>query len=232
MAADAVHAAALRTTADPLRGGFNPPIRELFEHSAPATRGGVSLMRTALTRMGFTDGLHRRASPMAFTSHSADTDGMTSSSPPPPPPPPPPRRMPRAETTGSAGSTSSTTSSTTVALKKSVAVAGRVKGVFLIVTLLILFAATFFIAPLLGATFEREGLKISGWPGLFFTHPWIVLPLSLPALASAVALIRGVKRPIFWIMVSTALLVPPTAFVLLGVVGGWMQLLDSAMNLR
>ena len=168
---------------------------------------------------------------MVFTSHSADTDGMTTS-PPPPPPPPPPRRMPRVETTGSAGSTSSTTSSTTVALKKSVAVAGRVKGVFLIVTILILFAATFFIAPLLGATFEREGLKIGGWPGLFFTHPWIVLPLSLPALASAVALIRGVKRPIFWIMVSTALLVPPTAFVLLGVVGGWMQLLDSAMNLR
>ena len=165
---------------------------------------------------------------MAFTSHSADTDGMTSSSPPPPPPPPPPRSMPRAETSGRVV----TPSATTAALKKSVAVAGRVKGVFLIVTLLILFAATFFIAPLLGATFEREGLKISGWPGLFFTHPWIVLPLSLPALASAVALIRGVKRPIFWIMVSTALLVPPTAFVLLGVVGGWMQLLDSAMNLR
>jgi hypothetical protein len=163
---------------------------------------------------------------MVFTQHSADTDSMTSPS--TPPPPPPPRRPLRDDNFGRVG----TASSTTAALKKSVVVAGRVKGVFLIVTILVLLAATFFIAPFLGATFEREGLKISGWPGLFFTHPWIVLPLSLPALASAVALLRGVKRPIFWIMVSTVLLVPPTAFVLLGVVGGWMQLLDSAMNLR
>jgi hypothetical protein len=49
--------------ADPSCGDFNAPIRELFEHSAPATRGGVSLMRSALKLMtsltAFTDGLHR-----------------------------------------------------------------------------------------------------------------------------------------------------------------------------
>lgn len=151
--------------------------------------------------------------------------------PPPPPPPPPPRHFDRGGSVGSNSSTG-TPSATTQALKRSVAVAGRVKGGFLLVTLLMLFAATFFIAPLLGATFEREGIKVDGWPGLFFSHPWIVLPLALPAAASAIALVRGVKRPIFWMMMSTVFLVPPTAFVLMGVVGGWMQLLDQAMNLR
>jgi hypothetical protein len=52
-------AARLRMAADPSRGGFNAPIPKWFEHSAPATRGGVSLMSTALTRMGITDDLHR-----------------------------------------------------------------------------------------------------------------------------------------------------------------------------
>jgi hypothetical protein len=49
--------------ADPSCGDFNAPIRELFEHSAPATRGGVSLVRAALklmtSLMAFTDGLHQ-----------------------------------------------------------------------------------------------------------------------------------------------------------------------------
>lgn len=119
-----------------------------------------------------------------------------------------------------------------VALRKTVAVAGRVKGIFLIVTLLVLYAATFFIAPLLGSTFEREGLKIDGLPGLFFSHPWLVLPMSLPAVIAAIALVRGVRRPFLWMGISTVFLLLPTAFVLVGVVGGWMQLLDSAMGGR
>ncbi|MCE2884302.1 MAG: tRNA epoxyqueuosine(34) reductase QueG [Planctomycetaceae bacterium] len=80
-----------------------------------------------------------------------------------------------------------------IALGKTVAVAGRVKGIFLIVTLLVLYAAAFFIAPVLGGTFAREGLKVDGLPGLFFSQPWLVLPLSLPAVITAIALV-GVTR--------------------------------------
>lgn len=155
---------------------------------------------------------------MAFPVDRADTPSMTL----PPPPPPPPR--PSRPSTDAAPMAQ--------ALRKGVAVAGRVKGVFLLVTLLVLLAATFFIAPLLGATFEREGFKVDGWPGLFFSHPWLVLPLSLPGAISAVALVRGVRRPMLWMALSTVFLLIPTAFVLMGVLGGWMQLLDRAMGGR
>ena len=179
---------------------------------------------------------------MAIDAVCADTGEV--STPPPPPPPPPPRRVHREHQSRSGGSvaggsaageTAGATPADTpaaVALRKTVAVAGRVKGIFLIVTLLVLFAATFFIAPLLGSTFEREGLKIDGLPGLFFSHPWLVLPMSLPAVIVAIALVRGVRRPFLWMGVSTVFLLLPTAFVLVGVVGGWMQLLDSAMGGR
>ncbi|MFM7261958.1 MAG: hypothetical protein ACKO3W_15315 [bacterium] len=161
--------------------------------------------------------------------------------PPPPPPPPPPSRRPRRDGSSQigggtsanlAGGLASGSTPAAAAFRKTVAVAGRVKGVFLIITLLVLYAAAFFIAPLLGATFEREGLKVDGVPGLFFSQPWIVLPLSIPAVITAIALVRGVRRPFRWMSVSTVFLLIPTAFVLAGVLGGWMQLLDRAMGGR
>jgi hypothetical protein len=173
---------------------------------------------------------------MADDRDCADTETV----PTPPPPPPPPRGPRRDVSSTAAGPTASPLADgiaagatpAAVALRKTVAVAGRVKGIFLIVTLLVLYAATFFIAPVLGGTFEREGLKVNGIPGLLFSHPWLVLPMSLPALIAAIALVRGVRRPFLWMAVSTVFLLLPTFFVLAGVVGGWMQLLDSAMGGR
>jgi hypothetical protein len=176
---------------------------------------------------------HRR--PHGTDADCADTEGV-STPPPPPPPPPPPRPIKReraSQLSGSpAGGPAAGATPAAIALGKTVAVAGRVKGIFLIVTLLVLYAAAFFIAPVLGGTFAREGLKVDGLPGLFFSQPWLVLPLSLPAVITAIALVRGVRRPFLWMGVSTVFLLLPTAFVLVGVVGGWMQLLDSAMGGR
>lgn len=126
-------------------------------------------------------------------------------------PPPPPRRSASG-------------------FQKGMVIAGRVKGVFLLVTTLALVAASVLIAPWIRKPLVEQGIEPTGLTAAYLDMPWLALLLSLPALATCVPLLRGAARPVFWMTVSTLLLVPPLGFFLWGAVGALASIYEKALD--
>lgn len=108
---------------------------------------------------------------------------------------------------------------------------GRVKGVALIATAIVLSAAALFIAAMLRKTLAEEGIEPSGAAKLFFDAPWIVGVLSIPAVAACWPLLKGTRRPILWMTVSSLLLLPPLALLLYGAVAPVAAIYEKALDL-
>ncbi|MFM7051841.1 MAG: hypothetical protein ACKOYN_06885 [Planctomycetota bacterium] len=109
---------------------------------------------------------------------------------------------------------------------------GRAKAVMMIVTLVVLFAASLFVAPLLGGVLRDNGVKPeSGAAALFLSYPWLTLPLSLPSLWACIRLVRGADRPFLWMLAATLLALLPLAFFLVGAVSAIAELYNAALRI-
>ncbi|MFM1821902.1 MAG: hypothetical protein RI967_168 [Planctomycetota bacterium] len=108
---------------------------------------------------------------------------------------------------------------------------GRVKGVALIATAVVMAAAAVFIASMLRKTLAEEGIEPTGAARLFFESPWIVGVLSIPAVAACWPLLKGTRRPILWMTVSSLLLLPPLALLLYGAVSPVAAIYEKALDL-
>jgi len=100
----------------------------------------------------------------------------------------------------------------------------------MLITILVLVAAAFFLAPRMRSLASEFNVELH-WTALWFTKsPWLVIPLSLPAVAVSGMLIAGVKRPILWMAIATLLVLIPLAFVLLGTFGPIAGMYQSALS--
>lgn len=75
------------------------------------------------------------------------------------------------------------------------------------------------IHPLLQGIARSQNLKIEGYARIYLDMPWIGVLLGIPALAACIPLIRGSRRPLFWMSVATVLVLLPFAFLLMGFLG-------------
>ncbi len=107
-------------------------------------------------------------------------------------------------------------------------IVGRVKGV---ATALVMAAASIFIAAVLRPTLAEEGIELAGFAGLFFDAPWLVGVASLPAILACWPLLKGTRRPILWMTVSSLLLLPPLALLLYGAVAPVAAIYEKALDL-
>lgn len=89
----------------------------------------------------------------------------------------------------------------------------------LIATVLLVMVACVGLQPVMRGVVTSQQIKVEGMAKLYLDMPWIGVLLGLPALASCVPLIKGSRRPILWMTVSSLLLLLPVAFLLLGFVG-------------
>lgn len=127
-------------------------------------------------------------------------------------PPPPPRQAPDRS------------------INRGWRVVGVVKGWMMIATLVVLIVAAFLVRPLIVTILEKADLKASGMTMLYLEMTWLVIPLSIPAFASCLPLVRGTQRPILWMTIASLLSIVPLAFFLLGAIGGIAALYESALN--
>lgn len=152
-------------------------------------------------------------------------------------PPPPPIRVAKAAAPSKASydiaaRRSSGSVSNAELFQRGARVTGRVKGVMMLITILVLVAAAFFLAPRMRSLASEFNVELH-WTALWFTkHPWLVIPLALPALAVSSMLVAGVKRPILWMTVATVLVLLPLAFVLLGAFGPIAGMYSNALHGR
>jgi hypothetical protein len=107
---------------------------------------------------------------------------------------------------------------------------GQVKGWMMIATIVVLILAAFLVRPLIFAILSKNNLAASGVTVLYLEHTWLVIPLSIPALASCVPLVRGTRRAILWMTVGSLLTVVPLAFFMLGAIGGIAALYSSVLD--
>ena len=101
----------------------------------------------------------------------------------------------------------------------------------LVVTLVLLMIAAFFVNPMVQHTLRDQGITPTGWTAFFLNNAWITTVLSLPALASVMPLLRGTKRPLYWMTMSTLLALFPLGSFLFGALGGIITIYERALEL-
>ena len=107
---------------------------------------------------------------------------------------------------------------------------GRVKGWMMVATVVVMAAASYFVANMLGGVLRENRIKADGVAALFLSAPWIVAALSIPTLASCVPLVRGTPKAFLWMTVSTVLALIPLAFFLFGAGSCVAAIYNSAMG--
>ncbi len=147
----------------------------------------------------------------------------------PPPPPPPQRPAPPPPPQPAAPPRSNLLQG--AALAQGFSVVGRVKGVMLVVTLALLAVASFFVNPMVLHTLRDQGITPTGWTAFLLNNAWITPLLCLPAFAAVVPLLRGAKRPFYWMTISTLLALLPLAAFLGGALGGIIAIYEHALSL-